>query len=96
MSLQDQIRFLEKFEQNLNRSSRTYRRYNANKQDHSFTVSKKALHAGITDALDIGLEGNKKKHELIPNIDLLEQFEKLFVQLQKLYFSLLFLCLVVT
>lgn len=68
MSLQDQIRFLEKFEQNLNRSSRTYRRYNANKQDHSFTVSKKALHAGITDALDIGLEGNKKKHELIPKV----------------------------
>ena len=68
MSLKDQIRFLEDLENNLNRSSRSYRRYKANKRDHTFTVSKKALHQGVIDALRAGLDGHKDQNKLIGKV----------------------------
>lgn len=68
MSLADQRKFLEIFEKKLSRRSAAYRRYTGNRQHHNFTVSKKALHKGVSETLNVGLAGHKEKGMLVKKI----------------------------
>jgi len=68
MSLSDQKRFLRKFDEELRKSSKAYRKAKADQQHHSFTVSKTAIIRGITDTIRRGLAGNKNAEKIISKI----------------------------
>ena len=72
MSIQDQKQFLEKFDKNLEKKVKEYRREKANRQTHLFYVSDKTLKKGIKDALHkelSGGDGEKNITKVLEKVD---------------------------
>lgn len=68
MSLQQQKKFLSEFEARLAKQSRVYRRYQGNRVHHNFTVTKRALHRAVKDALLQALSEKKDARDLTAKV----------------------------
>lgn len=65
MSRASQLAFLTKLEEEMQRSSRSYRRHNANKRVQHMTISLKAIRRGLKDRLSVDFADVPSKEQFI-------------------------------